>query len=91
MLSSTRAAASGEGLPSEPLVRVDAANVMPETVKPCEDGGHAFILRLYECEGSYARTRLSLAPGCSGARLCDMLEQPRLPPVRQNWNSAPLR
>lgn len=71
--------ASGEGLPSEPLVRVDAANVMPETVKPCEDGGHAFILRLYECEGSYARTRLSLAPGCSGAQLCDMLEQPFAP------------
>ena len=71
--------ASGEGLPSEPLVRVDAANVMPETVKPCEDGGHAFILRLYECEGSYALTRLSLAPGCSGAQLCDMLEQPFAP------------
>ena len=71
--------ASGEGLSSEPLVRVDAANVMPETVKPCEDGGHAFILRLYECEGSYARTRLSLAPGCSGAQLCDMLEQPFAP------------
>lgn len=71
--------AAGEGLPAGPLVCVDAANVISETVKPCEDGGRAFILRLYECEGSYARTRLCLAPGCGDVQLCDMMEQPLAP------------
>ena len=49
-----------------------------ETVKPCEDAQRAYILRAYECEGSYADTSLSLAPGCS-AMLCDMMEQPQTP------------
>lgn len=36
-----------------PLVEIEGGSILAETVKPCEDGGKSFILRLYECEGSY--------------------------------------
>lgn len=70
--------ARGKDLPLAPIAAVDAPNVVLETVKPCEDAQRAYILRAYECEGSYADTSLSLAPGCS-AMLCDMMEQPQTP------------
>lgn len=60
-----------------PLVRVEAANIIPETVKPCEDGGSAFILRLYESEGSRTRTALHLRDTAWRAELCDMMERPQ--------------
>ena len=42
----------------ESLLSIGSSNILAETVKPCEDGGRAFILRLYECEGAYTRTEL---------------------------------
>lgn len=38
----------------EPLARIAADNVIIETVKPCEDGERAFILRIYEARTSEA-------------------------------------
>ena len=49
-----------------PLVRIDAPNVIAEAVKPAEDGSDAFILRLYESEGTKTTTDLTF-----GARICE--------------------
>jgi alpha-mannosidase len=48
-------------LETAPLTTVDAPTVVVETVKPCEDAQNAFILRLYECEGSQTHTTLHAA------------------------------
>lgn len=62
-----------------PLVLVDAPNMVVETVKPCEDAQHAFIVRLYECEGTAVRTQLHLGVPGATASLCNMLEEPTEP------------
>ena len=54
-----------------------ADNVLIDTVKPCEDGGHAYILRLYEAEGGSARVRLRFATPPRAVTRTDMLEQPQ--------------
>ena len=63
----------GMALPS--LVSTDQANVIIETVKPCEDAGKAYILRLYEAVGSYSRARLTFIHSIKGLYLCNMLEE----------------
>lgn len=60
-------------LPS--LCAVDADNVIIETVKPCEDGGRAYILRLYEAEGGSARAKLTFANTPRAVTRCNMLEE----------------
>ena len=57
------------------LLTVDAGNVIIETVKPCEDGGNAFIARLYEAEGTYASTTLHTGFDVKKAELTNMLEE----------------
>jgi alpha-mannosidase len=59
--------------------RVEAPNVIVESVKPCEDGGRAYILRLYEAEGSYTETALRLPAEAKAASLTNMLEEPLQP------------
>ncbi|WP_040952824.1 alpha-mannosidase [Gorillibacterium massiliense] len=59
------------------LARVEAENVIIETVKPCEDAERAFILRLYEAEGTYTRTKLSLDSRMQSAAITNMLEEPQ--------------
>ncbi len=56
-------------------VSVDAPNVIVEAVKPCEDGSGAFVARMYECEGSYTRARLSF-PDFLNVVPTNMLEEP---------------
>ena len=58
---------------------VEAPNVIVESVKPCEDGGRAYILRLYEAEGSYTETALRLPAEAKAASLTNMLEEPLQP------------
>ncbi|WP_438351068.1 alpha-mannosidase [Paenibacillus sp. FA6] len=60
---------------STPLAQIDADNIIIETVKPCEDAERAFILRLYEAEGTYTRTQLSLGYGARAQCLTNMLEE----------------
>ena len=55
-------------------VRVDAANVILETVKPAEDGSADVVLRLYESKRMATRCRLSTSLPIQSARLTDMLE-----------------
>ena len=54
---------------------VDMPNIIIETVKPCEDKEKAYILRIYEAEGSYTRTRLNTyTTGCK-VQEATMLEE----------------
>jgi alpha-mannosidase len=56
-------------------VEAEAPNVVLETLKPAEEG-RAVVARLYECERSAVRTRVSLHPGIRRAALANMLEEP---------------
>ncbi|MDD6263013.1 MAG: glycoside hydrolase family 38 C-terminal domain-containing protein [Clostridiales bacterium] len=59
------------------LASMSDANLIIETVKPCEDSDRAFILRIYEAEG--ARTAGTLRLGFSPRRVTEtnMLEEPK--------------
>ena len=56
------------------LFTIDKANIIAETVKPCEESQRAFILRLYEAEGTYTNATLTPCEAVTEAVLCDMLE-----------------
>ncbi len=62
------------------LASLTGKNVVLETVKPCEDGGRAFILRLYEAVGTHEAVRLQ-SPKAKSFQLCNMLEEPLEEPV----------
>lgn len=57
----------------------DRPNIVVETVKPCEDSGHAVIARLYECEGTRTRAFLHTGFETTRAEICDMMERPLFP------------
>ena len=59
-----------------PFACVSAPNVIVEAVKPAEDGSDAFVLRLYECEGSAAKATLRPGVKVTGAVLTNLLEDP---------------
>ncbi len=60
---------------AESLACFDAANIIIESVKPCEDCEKAFILRAYEAEGAYTNAKLSLFDGAKKAEETNMLEE----------------
>jgi alpha-mannosidase len=62
------------------LVKIDAPTVIAETVKPCEDPQAAFMLRLYECEGSQTQTPVFI-PGAREITETNLLEEAAAPPV----------
>lgn len=57
------------------LAMTDADNIIIETVKPCEDNQKAFIIRLYEAEGSFTHSTLKLGLQPQSVELTDMLEE----------------
>ena len=57
------------------LAEASAPNVVIETIKPAEDGGRAFVLRLYEAEGARTRTKVSI-PNAKQVWQTNMLEEP---------------
>jgi alpha-mannosidase len=57
------------------LFRVDAPNVIVETVKPAEDGSGDLILRLYECKRMATRCVLTTSLPVAAAEQADMLEE----------------
>ena len=57
-----------------PFAFVSAANVIVESVKPAEDDSDAFVLRMYECEGSRATTDVRLSVPVRAVVLTNMLE-----------------
>lgn len=58
-----------------PLLELQGDAVIAETVKPCEDAGRIFAVRLYESEGSTAHTELYI-PGAQSITPANLLEQP---------------
>ena len=61
------------------LAAVSAENVVIESVKPAEDDSDAFVLRLYECEGTKTNARVQLGVPVSRAVLTNMLEDEKQP------------
>ncbi len=59
----------------ESLLTVDAPNVIVETVKPAEDAGKCFVLRLYEAEGTYTDAALHFGVKVTGIEETNMLEE----------------
>ena len=59
----------------KPLVKVAAENCIVEAVKPCEDAEKAYIVRIYEAEGAYTRTKVSFADSAKKAAVTNMLEE----------------
>ncbi len=57
------------------LVVPKAENVIVESVKPCEDNEKAFIVRLYETEGTYANCPVEFFNGAKKIEITDMLEE----------------
>ncbi len=70
-----RPVAAADSAASESLCRVDDANVIIETVKPCEDTQRAYILRLYEAVGGCSRAHLSFSHEVKALYECSMLEE----------------
>ena len=66
---------AAKGRSSAPaFASIDKPNIIAEAVKPAEDGSDAFVMRLYECEGT--KTVCALTPGVpvSGVVLTNILE-----------------
>ncbi len=57
------------------LVSVDKANIIIESVKPCEDCEKAFILRAYEAEGAYTHAKFNFFDGVKSVEITNMLEE----------------
>lgn len=57
------------------LLTVDADHVIAETVKPAESGERAFVVRLYEAEGTAARTKVHIHGAVKSVELTNMLEE----------------
>lgn len=61
-----------------PLVQVDRANVVIETVKPAEDG-RGLIVRLYECQRQRGPATLTAGFPLAAAERVNLLEEPLEP------------
>lgn len=59
---------------ADALVNVDAANIFVEAVKPCEDAENAYIVRLYEAEGTRTNATLTF-PDAVKCEVTNMLEE----------------
>lgn len=57
------------------LMSIDADNCFVEAVKPCEDAENAFIVRVYEAEGAYTKTKMSFFEGAKKVSVTNMLEE----------------
>ena len=60
--------------PEKTWLAVSESNVIPDTVKPAEDGSDDVIVRLYECQNSGTGCKLELGFDVKEAFLTDMLE-----------------
>ncbi len=57
------------------LVLPEAANVIVESIKPCEDCEKAFIARLYEAEGTFTACPVKFFEGAKKVEITNMLEE----------------
>jgi alpha-mannosidase len=54
---------------------VNCDNIIIEAIKPCEDQEKAYIIRLYDAEGTYTNATLALAGNAQKVVVTDMLEE----------------
>ena len=59
----------------KPLANVDKPNIIIETIKPCEDEEKAYIIRIYEAEGTQTNCEIKLCDDVKAFELTNMLEQ----------------
>jgi alpha-mannosidase len=57
------------------LALPEKANVIVESIKPCEDNEKAFIARLYETEGTYTNSAIKFFDGAKKVEVTNMLEE----------------
>ncbi|WP_208543853.1 alpha-mannosidase [Paenibacillus protaetiae] len=57
------------------FIRVSEPNVIIEAIKPCEDNDNAYIVRLYEAEGTYTNAALAFERDVRQAAVTNMLEE----------------
>lgn len=57
------------------LVKTDKPNIIVESIKPCEDEDKAFILRLYEAEGTRTNSVITFGDTVRKLVLTNMLEE----------------
>ncbi len=57
------------------LVVPEEANIIVESIKPCEDNEKAFIARLYEAEGTFTNSSLRFFEGAKKVEITNMLEE----------------
>ena len=63
-----------ETKPAYSFASVDASNVIMETVKNAEDG-EGTVIRMYESENSYTKTKLTVNAEFKKAFICNLLEE----------------
>ncbi|ULL15140.1 alpha-mannosidase [Paenibacillus sp. H1-7] len=59
----------------EKFISVSESNIIIEAIKPCEDNEKAYIIRLYEAEGTYTNSTLAFNKNVMKATLTNMLEE----------------
>lgn len=59
----------------ESFAKVDSSNIIIETVKCCEENQRAFVMRLYESEGTFTRTKVTLDRVPVSVEITNMLEE----------------
>lgn len=62
-------------LPLPALLQADTSNIIVESIKPLEETQLAYLLRIYECEGSTVNTTLHFSHPVKHAELTNMLEE----------------
>lgn len=60
---------------AQKLMSIDADNIFVEAVKPCEDAQRAFIVRMYEAEGTFTNAKVSFFGGAKSVKITNMLEE----------------
>ncbi len=64
-----------QSMEKQTFASFDCSNVIIETIKPCEDSEHGFIIRMYECEGSSVKGTLNVL-AADKIQLVNLLEEP---------------
>lgn len=60
---------------AQKLMSIDADNIFVEAVKPCEDAQRAFIVRMYEAEGTFTNAKVNFFDGAKSVKITNMLEE----------------
>ena len=60
---------------AQELIDIDADNIFVEAVKPCEDAERAFIVRMYEAEGTFTTADVRFFDGAKSVKITNMLEE----------------